>query len=82
VWKYIVGIHDLNQKQNASIGKEFHASEAESCKKNSEGISISAAENHKVILSRLELPTCRGESATDQLLIVEGFVRTAKHHSR
>jgi hypothetical protein len=35
-----------------------------------------------VVLSRFELATCRGESAAGQLLIVEGFVRTAKHLSR
>jgi hypothetical protein len=39
---------------------------------------VSAAENHKVVLSRFELSTCRGESATGQLLIGEGFVRTAR----
>ena len=33
---------------------------------------------NKVVLSRFELSTCQGESATDQLLIGEGFVRTAK----
>jgi hypothetical protein len=32
----------------------------------------------QVVLSRFELSTCRGESATGQLLIGEGFVRTAK----
>ena len=36
----------------------------------------SAAEEH-LFLSRFGLSTCRGESATDQLLIGEGFVRTA-----